>query len=54
MNLEEINVLKDWVSLQSEFNKNDLLVTVDPENTVPFSSILDLNKIQKMTRYLPC
>lgn len=51
MNLEEINVLKDWVSLQSEFNKNDLLVTVDPENTVPFSFILDLNKIQKTINY---
>lgn len=47
MNLEEINVLRDWVAQQSEFNKNDLLVTINAAKIIPFSNILELGLVQK-------
>jgi hypothetical protein len=48
MKSEEINVLNDWILQQSEFNKNDLLVSVNELKILPFSENIPLEEITKI------
>lgn len=48
MKSEENKLLNDWILQQSEFSKNDLLVTINQTKTIPFSETLSLESISKI------
>ncbi len=47
MNIDEKQLLHQWIHQQSEFNKNDLLVAVDPQKSSVFQSTAPLNDWEK-------
>lgn len=47
MKLEELHVLNDWILQQSEFSKNDLLVTINDYKTHVYSEVIPLEQIAK-------
>lgn len=48
MKSEENKLLNDWILQQSEFSKNDLLVTINDAKTAPFSETIPLENLSKI------
>ncbi|NGF75051.1 hypothetical protein G5B10_04105 [Fluviicola sp. SGL-29] len=48
MKPEGHHVLNDWILQQSEFSKNDLLVTINDHKTISYSEIIPLEQITKI------
>lgn len=48
MNLADKQLLHNLIREQSEFNKNDLLVSIEIDNTLDFNPILPLEKLSKI------
>jgi superfamily I DNA and/or RNA helicase len=48
MKLVENKLLNEWILQQSEFSKNDLLVTINDSKIVPFSEIVSFEKLSKI------
>lgn len=47
MKSEERHVLNEWILQQSEFSKNDLLVSINDHKTIPYSEIIPLEQLAK-------
>ena len=45
MKSEESKLLDEWILQQSEFSKNDLLVTINDKKTIPFSETIPLENL---------
>ncbi len=51
MKSEESKLLNDWLLQQSEFNNNDLLVSIDSDKTLNFSDHFSYNSIAKVLSF---
>lgn len=47
MKSEERHVLNEWILQQSEFSKNDLLVSINDHKTIPYSEVITLEQLAK-------